>query len=150
MRGVIAALAVCLFASHAQARGDVHRVAAPATEGDVRQVAAAARDIVAEAERHLGQGNFTGRPGAWCAWFVSAILQATGHAPLPNGMAASALAYGPRDDAPRPGDIAVMRGHVGFVVEAEGATVRIVSGNWHKRVALATLPRGAFVAFVRF
>ena len=149
MRGVIFALAACLLANHAQARGDFHRFAAAATQGEARHVAAAARDIVAEAVRHLGQGNFTGRPGAWCAWFVSAVLRATGHAPLPSGMAASALAYGPRDANPRPGDIAVMPHHVGFVVEADGARVRIVSGNWGRRVALATLPRGAFVAFVR-
>ena len=149
MRGVIFALAACLLANHAQARGDFHRFAAAATQGEARHVAAAARDIVAEAVRHLGQGNFTGRPGAWCAWFVSAILQATGRTPLPSGLAASALGYGPRTAIPRPGDIAVMSHHVGFVIEDDGATVRIVSGNWSHRVAIASLPRGAFVAFVR-
>ena len=105
--------------------------------------------ILDEAARHLGQGNFTGKPGPWCAWFVSAILRATGRAPLLNGLAASALRYGPIELRPRPGDLAVMRNHVGFVVADLGADVEIISGNWGRRVALARISKSAIAAFVK-
>ena len=105
--------------------------------------------LVAEAERHLGQGNFTGRPGPWCAWAISACLKAIGLPPLASGMASSALAYGPRTSSPRPGDLAVMRGHVGIVVADRGAKIEIISGNWGGRVRLAEIDRRAVRAFVR-
>jgi uncharacterized protein (TIGR02594 family) len=129
--------------------------------GQAAQTAYAAKPVravsslVAEAERHLGEGNFTGRPGAWCAWFVSAILRATGRPELPNGMAASALAYGPRTRAPQPGDLAVVAtrrgrfGHVGIVVADLGWAVEIVSGNWSGRVARARISRRSVTAFVK-
>ncbi len=149
MRAEIATVAICLLASPVCARGAAPRAGDSATAADVRQVMAGVNDILTEAQRHLGQGNFTGRPGSWCAWFASAVLKATGRRPLADGLAASALAYGPRTGAPRPGDLAVMPGHVGFVVADLGARVTIVSGNWSHRVALTTLPRAAFVAFVK-
>ena len=105
-------------------------------------------DILVVASRTLGQGNFTGMPGAWCAWAVSAWLRATGRKPLPNGMAASALSYGPRVAHPKPGDIVVMRRHVGIVVADLGNEIQIVSGNWSHRVALAFIPRRSVVAFI--
>jgi cell wall-associated NlpC family hydrolase len=70
-------------------------------------------------------------------------------------MAAAALAYGPRTDAPRPGDLVVIRtrrgpaGHVGVIVAELGGRVEIVSGNWHKHVARAWISRGVVTAFVR-
>jgi hypothetical protein len=115
----------------------------------------AARDPVAIAERFLGAGNFTGLPGAWCAWAVSAWLRASGRPPLRSGLASSALAYGPLELHPRRGDLVVMRtsrgrfGHVGLVVADEGATIEIVSGNWGHRVAHARIPRRSVTAFVR-
>jgi hypothetical protein len=114
-----------------------------------------ARDLVAVAERYLGSGNFTGLPGAWCAWAVSAWLRATGRPPLPNGFAASALAYGPLELHPRRGDLVVMRtrrgpyGHVGVVVADEGEEIEIISGNWLHRVARARISRRSVSAFVR-
>jgi uncharacterized protein (TIGR02594 family) len=122
-------------------------VSAPAGDGG--------RALVAIAESHLGQGNFIGLPGAWCADFVSAILRAAGRKPLANRMAASALAYGPHEAAARPGDLVVMRtrrgpfGHVGIVVADDGATVDIISGNWSRRVLRAHISRRAVTAFVR-
>jgi uncharacterized protein (TIGR02594 family) len=105
--------------------------------------------LLAEAARHLGQGNFTGMPGAWCAWFVSFVLKATGHRPLPSGMASSALAYGPHLREPRAGALVVMRGHVGLVeaVNADGS-ISMISGNWSHRVARARIARREVVAFV--
>jgi uncharacterized protein (TIGR02594 family) len=112
-------------------------------------------DTVAIFETHLGQGNFTGLPGAWCAWAVSAVLRATGHRPLANGMASSALAYGPHITNPKRGDLVVMQtrhgpaGHVGIVVAFAGNQIKIISGNWSHRVAYAWISRRSVTAFVR-
>jgi hypothetical protein len=102
--------------------------------------------IVAEADRHVGWGKFTGLPGPWCADFVSAMLQDVGKRPLPNRLAASALDYGPPGSG-SPGDLAVFldrRGrpyHVGIVAPGGDADHRvIVSGNWGHRVARAVVP----------
>ena len=107
------------------------------------------QSIVAEAERFLGAGNVTGTRGPWCADFASLVLRLTGRRPLANRTALSALAYGPHVSRPRPGDLVVLRGHVGFVVADEGRVVRIVSGNWSHRVALGIVPRASVIAFVR-
>jgi uncharacterized protein (TIGR02594 family) len=109
----------------------------------------AAADVVAEASRWIGAANPTGTRGPWCADFVSFSLRRVGLPPLPNRMASSALAYGPHTSAPRRGDLAVMPHHVGFVeaIEPDGS-IELLSGNWGHRVALARLPRAAFVAFV--
>ena len=104
--------------------------------------------IVAEAERFLGAGNVTGTPGPWCAAFASLVLRKTGHRPLASRMANAALSYGPHVARPKPGDLVVLRGHVGFVVADQGRTVKIVSGNWGHRVAFGTVSRAAVVAFV--
>jgi uncharacterized protein (TIGR02594 family) len=125
----------------------------PADDGG--RVFRSAQSLVTIAESHLGQGNFVGLPGAWCADFVSAILRAAGRKPLANRMAASALAYGSIEMTARPGDLVVMRtsrgryGHVGFVVADRGATVEIVSGNWSHRVARARIARSDVTAFIR-
>lgn len=111
--------------------------------------------MLAEAGRWIGSGNMTGTFGPWCADAVSFWLRRTGHRPLPNRLAASALAYGPRLPGPQAGAIAVMRtrralyGHVGFVegVEPDGS-IRLISGNWGHRVAEAVIPRNSVVAFV--
>jgi len=113
-------------------------------------------DLVAEAARYVGSGKFTALPGAWCADAVSFWLRATGHTPLANRMAASALAYGPHVANPRPGDLVVMRtrrgaaGHVGIVarVNSDGS-IEIVSGNWNRRVARSVILRRSVTAFVR-
>jgi len=111
--------------------------------------------VVAEASRWIGSGKFTRQPGPWCADAVSAWLQRSGHRPLDGRMASSALAYGPRLGAPEVGSLAVLgsrRGwayHVGIVsgVESNGS-IRLISGNWGRRVAEAVVPRGAVSAFV--
>lgn len=113
-----------------------------------------ASSLIREAERWLGSGNFTGKPGAWCAWAVSAWLTATGHRPLANGMAASALTYGPRLPGPRVGAIAVVSrradsaSHVGLVRRVEGDNIELISGNWGHRVAIGIVPRRQISAFI--
>jgi len=112
-------------------------------------------DLVAEAARWIGSGNFTGRPGPWCADAVSAWLERSGRRPLDGRMASSALAYGPRLERPEVGALAVLgsrRGwasHVGVVssVDRDGA-IHLISGNWGRRVAEAVVPRGSVIAFV--
>jgi uncharacterized protein (TIGR02594 family) len=112
-------------------------------------------NVAAEASRWVGSGKFTGLPGPWCADAVNVWLQRSGHRPLNGRMASAALAYGPRLEAPEVGALAVLgsrRGwayHVGVVagVEPDGS-IRLISGNWGRRVAEAVVPRRAFSAFV--
>ncbi len=112
-------------------------------------------DVVAEAAHWIGSGNFTGRPGPWCADAVSAWLERSGHRPLEGRMASAALAYGPRLEQPEVGALAVLgsrRGwasHVGVVsgVDRDG-TIHLISGNWGRRVAEAVIPRASVIAFV--
>jgi uncharacterized protein (TIGR02594 family) len=127
-------------------------ISAPSNEGE--KINTPPSDVVREAARWLGSGNFTGRPGAWCAWAVSAWLTQTGHRPLASGMAASALTYGPRLAAARVGALAVLssrRGsasHVGLVRRVEGDNIELISGNWGHRVAIAIVPRRRILAFI--
>ena len=119
------------------------------------QEAAAAGDVLAEAEHWLGARNMTGKGGPWCAHFASYVLERTGHAPLANGLASSALAYGRRLAQPKVGALAVVTtrvgyaAHVGFVsgVNPDGS-IELVSGNWGRRVADTTVSRRLVVAFV--
>lgn len=104
--------------------------------------------VLSEAERWLGSGNMTGRPGQWCAWAVSFWLVRTGHRPLASGQASSALSYGPRLSAPAVGSLIVLPRHVGLVAGVEGDRVTMISGNWGRRVAMAQLSRRAAIAFV--
>jgi len=98
--------------------------------------ATAVSDVLAEAEHWLGARNMTGKGGSWCAHFASYVLERTGHAPLANGLASSALAYGRRLAQPKVGALAVVTtrvgyaAHVGFVsgVNPDGS-IELVSGN---------------------
>ena len=110
-------------------------------------------NLATEAVQYVGSSKFTQLPGAWCADAVSAWLVATGHKPLPNRMAASAIAYGPRSSG-QSGDLAVFIGrrgyayHVGVVVASLGPDVEVVSGNWNHHVARVILPRRSLI-FIR-
>ena len=147
----MASLAVALLATPAQAHGPAPRIgyATSVAVSDVPPVRFVSA-LVAEAERHLGQGNFTGRPGAWCAWAISAWLRAIGRPPLASGMAASALAYGPRTNQPRPGDLVVMRGHVTIFVRYDGnGWFTGLGGNQHHMVRYSRFALRSVVGFVR-
>ena len=150
---VIAALASLFLGHHAEAHGRHHLVRLAHVARVAQPVSTftwgGGSDVVAEAARYIGSRNFTGIPGAWCAWGLSAWLRATGHAPLPNGMASSALSYGPHLSQPQRGAIVVMRGHVGLVenVRPDGL-IGIISANWGGRVGRGTILRRQVVAFV--
>lgn len=107
-----------------------------------------ATDVIREALRFVGSGNPTGIRAAWCAFFVSMVLRATGHRPLPNGLSYSALSYGPHLAGPRVGALIVLPHHVGFVAGVSGDRVTMLSGNWGRRVALAVLPIRAAIAYI--
>lgn len=152
MRRALAALAVAgLFGSPVAAEAAGR---SPAAAQSISAPLELHPSLVARALRDIGRGNFTRFREAWCADAVSAWLTAVGLRPLSGHMAASALAYGPRLSAPRPGDLAVIRtrrgvyGHVGIVIADLGSSVEIVSGNWGGRVARARVARREVVAFV--
>lgn len=105
-------------------------------------------DAIREASRFIGSRNITGHSGAWCAWFVSFVLERIGHRPLSNGLSYSALSYGPRLAGPRVGALIVLPRHVGFVARVSGDRVTMLSGNWSGRVALAVLPIRAAIAYI--
>jgi uncharacterized protein (TIGR02594 family) len=160
---ISAVMAALTISGAAQAGGrfppSASAVAAPSAS-DFRAMRAEAPprahgDVVAEAERWLGSRNMTGKGGPWCAHFASYVLQRTGHRPLANGMASSALSYGRRLSGPEVGALAVVTtrvgyaAHVGFVsgVRSDGS-IDLVSGNWGRRVSDAPVPRRSVVAFV--
>jgi uncharacterized protein (TIGR02594 family) len=142
-------------AAAAPAFGGVAAVSPTVTAAATPSPSLGGGEVVAEAARWIGSGNFTGQRGPWCADAVSAWLRRSGHRPLDGRMASSALAYGPRLEQPEVGALAVLgsrRGwayHVGVVsgVEPNGA-IRLISGNWGRRVAEAVVPRGSVSAFV--
>ena len=152
----IAVLASLCLSHHAEAHERHHMVrwahlARPA-QPEPSVAWGGGSDVVAEAVRYIGSGKFTSLPGAWCADAVNFWLRATGHAPLPGRMAASALAYGPRSVG-RPGDLVVLghyrASHVGIVESIDpSGLVHFISGNWGHRVAHGVVPRGAVIAFV--
>jgi len=130
--------------AHAEGRDGPSRGAA------VMVTAPAPNDLLAEASRWIGRGNPTGKPGPWCAWFASFVLERTGRPPLANGFALSALRYGARVADPRPGDLVVMRSHVTFFAgwDGEGAFLGL-GGNQNHRVRVSRFARRAVIAFVR-
>ena len=145
----IAAMASLFLSHHAEANGRTSPSIYSAEWNGSAPGRNLGGDVVAEDQRWLGSGNFTHKPGAWCAWGLSAWLRATGHAPLPNGMASSALAYGPHIAQPRRNVIVVMPHHVGLVEEVRAnGLLGIISANWGGRVGRGTISRRQVVAFV--
>lgn len=149
-RAILAALAAALFFSligprcaHAGQRGGVQ------WGGGAHVALVPEPAVLALAKRDEGMGKMTPYPGPWCADWINRILGLAGLRPLPNRLAYSALSYGPRVAHPKPGDIVVMRNHVGFVVADRGNEIEIVSGNWSRRVARAFIPRRSVIAFIQ-
>jgi uncharacterized protein (TIGR02594 family) len=109
--------------------------------------------IISLAMRFLGAGNVAGTRGPWCADFAAMVLKKTGHRPLANRTAASALSYGPRTSNPKPGDLIVLGGrhgasHVGFFAGWDRGRVVMVSGNWSHRVSRAVISLRSVSAFI--
>ncbi len=131
---------------------------APASEAPAASAApapVATDDVVAEAERYLGERNMTGRRGPWCGAFANFILQKTGHAAMGGENVAAALHYGRHISEPTVGAMAIIstsygrEGHVGFVSRVnDDGSIQLVSGNWGNRVHDTRVPRRQVQAFV--
>lgn len=109
---------------------------------------------LAEAQRHVGRGNPTGRRSLWCARFINDALARTGHRGTGSDLARSFAHYGRRLHAPLPGAIAIYSrgrnsGHVAIVESVNGGTVTLVSGNCGRAgVCRYTRSSSAAVAYV--
>lgn len=93
----------------------------------------------------------------WCGYFASYIAKAAG---VPLGSRGEGIGYVPDIKAwaqhsgrwvkaPRAGDLAVYRGHVGIVESVEGSMTSIISGNSSDRVSRYVRPRSDAEGFVR-
>jgi len=100
MRILMAAMAVlCLIGSSAEARSHHHNYA----------------------------GGYTGRPGAWCGWYMRGQV---GGDPGPSyNLARSWAHYGSDAGGPSVGAIVVWRHHVGKIVGHENGQWIVQSGN---------------------
>src|SRR4051812_14273998 len=97
------------------------------------------------------------RPAAWCAYFASWVTRQAG-APIGRhgagiassaGIASWAQRTGRWTHKPRPGEIAVFRGHTGIVVAVHGARMTTIDGNWSDRVSQVARRRGDALGFAR-
>jgi len=149
LKAALAALAAlaCLWASEsAEAYGR------PAlARGEAIAARAGAGDILAEARRWIGYGNPTPFREPWCRDFVNMVIERAGYRLADRShVAIAALGLGAWVSEPRPGDLAVMAGHVTFFAGWDGASAFVgLGGNQHHRVTLARFARRAVVAFVR-
>lgn len=104
------------------------------------------------ASRYLGT-NPTKRKSLWCAEFMNMMERKMGRPGTGSAMAKSFANYGRRVSNPRPGDIAVLSrkggGHVGYVMSVSGGNVKLISGNYGRKVGIGTYPRSRVIAFVR-
>ena len=102
----------CSMGSPAFAVGGYHSGGASVTSdnGATVRFVAGGSALVQRALADLGRGNFTGIRAPWCAFSVSAWLEAIGKPRLPNGLASSGLAYGPHVNSPRAGDLPASAG----------------------------------------
>lgn len=147
-RLAFAVLAFALLAGAARASG---RDGVLPTRGETATPAPHAGDLLAEASRWLGQGNPTPFHEAWCRDFVNMVLERAGH-PLADRshLALRALRLGPRVRAPRPGDLAILPGHVTFFAGWDGEDAFLgLGGNQRNRVRVSRFARRAVIAFVR-
>jgi hypothetical protein len=106
-------------------------------------------NVLAIGAGYLHHGNVTGYRGPWCKAFTNLVLRQAGYHPGPSLRAIDALADGTRVNAPTPGDLAVMRGHVTIFKEWYGPTAFIgLGGNQGHDVTEAVFSRYAVVAWV--
>lgn len=107
-------------------------------------------NVLEYAERFLGEVNPTHFRGPWCAAFVNMVLGATGRHHVASLRAIDAIRDGYRVRDPRPGDLAVMWGHVTFFVKWGGRGFIGIGGNQgHNRVTEISFPLSRVIAFVR-
>jgi len=93
----------------------------------------AVSNLISDALHFLNSGNPTGKPGPWCANFVTLILKRHGYKTVGSGMAAD-MRHAGRPTTPHPGAIAWNYRHAGFVLSIRGNELVMVSGNTHRGV----------------
>lgn len=115
------------------------------------RVAAQSSDILATAERYLGDRNPTlFRRGPWCKAFVNMIARKTGHFYNRSLRAIDGLRMGVRVRFPRAGDLAVLRHHITIFAGYGGRGFLGLGGNQSgHRVTVSSYPIGRVVAWVR-
>jgi uncharacterized protein (TIGR02594 family) len=94
---------------------------------------------------------------AWCAAFVGAMLHRSGVEPTGSLMARSYLDWGVGLDAPKLGAVVVLwrgspdsdTGHVGFVVNFDADSVRVLGGNQGPdgAVSIETFPKSRVLGY---
>lgn len=99
------------------------------------RVAARSSDILATAERYLGDRNPTHHQGQpWCAYFLQMILHRLGYYTNGSGRAIDSRLLGP-PTRPHPGAIAYLPHHTAFVAKVRNGRVLLLGGNQqHHRV----------------
>jgi len=89
----------------------------------------------------------------WCAAFVGAMLAQAGYKPSGSLMARSYLTWGSTLAGPRRGAVVVFKrgaapaGHVAFVDDWDGKTVKCIGGNQSDAVTLASFARASVLGF---
>jgi len=109
----------------------------------------AAKRLDHSAAAYVGK-NPTGWARQWCAKFVDMVLRKNGHAG--GGNLSRAYANYRRGTKCKPGSIAVMATHIGFVSACHTDSVTIVSGNHagspgRRTVGYGRYPRSRIIAF---
>lgn len=115
------------------------------------RVAARSSDVLATAERYLGDRNPTGFRGPWCGAFAGMIARMTHH-DIPPGFrrAISWIHAGVRVRFPRAGDLAVFAHHVTIFAGYGGRGFLGLGGNQRDhRVTVSSYPIGRVIAWVR-
>lgn len=103
----------------------------------------AATGVLAEAQKFVGDGNITGKPGKWCKWFVNLVLRRAGYRWQPSGRARDSRLLGPPTGA-HPGAIAYSAHHTAFVAAVRGPLVLLLGGNQQgHRVTYMWWPRAS-------
>jgi hypothetical protein len=106
--------------------------------------------FVALADRYVGLPNPTGFRGPWCGAFVGMIARRAGYfVPAGFRLAINWLHAGPRLPGPRPGALAVRRGHVALIrAVLSGGRIETDNGNF-KHIVGRTIERASrYAAFV--
>ena len=85
----------------------------------------------------------------WCAAFLNKMLAKQGIKGTNSNQASSFLRWGKRTSAPKKGDIAVMRGHVGIFMgySKDGKSVLVLGGNQNNSVKVTAYPRKRVIAY---
>lgn len=103
--------------------------------------------------RDAGHSEVASDEIAWCAAFVSAMLERSGARSTRSLLARSYLSWGGPLDEPRLGAIAVLsrgsdttQGHVGFYLGETEASVFILGGNQSNAVSVASFPKSRVLA----